>query len=437
MHRIFRVKAYEAEHGPHFNEEHARKAVSKMENEDGTRGPHWSVEETTALASQYGINLGSRFNRYDWFVALNMVYSDYYKVIISMTNSNSTKHFVELAKAWINDKDIDEGKMWYYYIYVMCDKIRQAEMECYEEEVEKRDKYEDDDAGLAALIQNANKGNMDPAALMAMMNNGGFGGNGGWWWIWIILIFFCWGGFGGNGFGGRNAGALATELNNDANTNLLMQAINGNKDAINNLANTLNCDINSVQTALNTINSGVSQISCDTKLSSCEVINAITSGNASLASQLASCCCNVRESISGVNNNITKMGYENQLSVCNQTNILQNAITNGFNSLMADNASKFNIVGAKIDAQTQIINDKFCQLEMREMQNKIDILRDEKQALQLSASQQAQTANIVNQIRPCPVPAYLTCNPFGCQGGLNDYGYGYGYGYNNGCGCGC
>lgn len=87
MHRIFRVKAYEAEHGPHFNEEHARKAVSKMENEDGTRGPHWSVEETTTLASQYGINLGSRFNRYDWFVALNMVYSDYYKVIISIVRN--------------------------------------------------------------------------------------------------------------------------------------------------------------------------------------------------------------------------------------------------------------------------------------------------------------------------------------------------------------
>jgi hypothetical protein len=39
------------------------------------------------------------------------------------------------------------------------------------------------DPGVAALLQNANKGNMDPAALMAMMNNGGFGGNGGWWWI--------------------------------------------------------------------------------------------------------------------------------------------------------------------------------------------------------------------------------------------------------------
>lgn len=35
------------------------------------------------------------------------------------------------------------------------------------------------DPGVAALLQNANKGNMDPAALMAMMNNGGFGGNGG------------------------------------------------------------------------------------------------------------------------------------------------------------------------------------------------------------------------------------------------------------------
>lgn len=117
------------------------------------------------------------------------------------------------------------------------------------------------DAGLAALMQNANKG-MDPAALMAMMNNGGFGGNGGWWWIWIILIFFCWGGFGGNGFGrgGNDAGRLASQLNTDANTSLLMQAINGNKEAISSLSNTLNCDINAVQTALNTINSGVSQI---------------------------------------------------------------------------------------------------------------------------------------------------------------------------------
>ena len=126
------------------------------------------------------------------------------------------------------------------------------------------------------------------------------------------------------------------------------------------------------------------------------------------------------------------MGYESQLSVCNQTNTLQNAITGGFNALMADNASKFNIVGAKIDAQTQIINDKFCQLEMREMQNKIDTLRAEKQAYQMSALSQQQTQNIVNQIRPVPVPAYITCNPYGCNGGLTGYGYN-GYGYGDSC----
>lgn len=115
MHRIFRVKAYEAEHGPHFNEEHARKAVSKMENEDGTRGPHWSVEETTALASQYGINLGSRFNRYDWFVALNMVYSDYYmpnqprKKVVDITiqcNGETKKFTIPENKSVITDNSI-------------------------------------------------------------------------------------------------------------------------------------------------------------------------------------------------------------------------------------------------------------------------------------------------------------------------------------------
>lgn len=271
------------------------------------------------------------------------------------------------------------------------------------------------DAGLAALMQNANKGNMDPAALMAMMNNNGMGGNGCWW-IWIILLFFVWGGWGGNGFGNRGgeASQLASQLNTDANTNLLMQAINGNKEAISTLSNTLNCDINSVQSALNTINTSVSQIACDTKLSGAQVINAIQSGNANLASQLASCCYDVR-------NAITTQGYESQLAIVNQTN-----------TLTSNANTQFNILGAKIDAQTQIINDRFCQLEMREMQNKIDSLRQENTQLALAASQQAQTANIVSQLKaPCPTPAYVVPNPNCCYGGFA----GYGYGYNEGCGC--
>lgn len=142
MHKLFRIKSYERDYGPHFNEEWARKAVKKMQNEDGSRGPHWSIEETTRLAEQYGVSLNNRFNKYDWYVALNMIYSDYYRVMVNCTNSNNAKHFVEFAKAWLQDKDIDEGKMWYYFIYIMCDEIREEEMECYEEENTDYDEFE-------------------------------------------------------------------------------------------------------------------------------------------------------------------------------------------------------------------------------------------------------------------------------------------------------
>ena len=47
-----------------------------------------------------------------------------------------------------------------------------------------------------------------------------------------------------------------------------------------------------------------------------------------------------------------------------------------------------------------MINDKFCALEMREMQNKIDALRDEKLALQTNISQRAQNEYIATSLYP-------------------------------------
>lgn len=289
------------------------------------------------------------------------------------------------------------------------------------------------DAGLAALMQNANRG-LDASTLLAMSNNNGFNGNNGFWWIFILLLF----GFGGNGMWG-NRGLNQAETNADfarlaamgdrnANTELLMQAINGNKEAIMSLSNTLNCDVKSIENALCSIHGAVDKVAGEVGFSAERVINAVQAGDCAITKAISDCCCTTQRSIDSVNLNITKMGYENQLANCNQTNTLQNAITSGFNALMSDNATKFNILGTKIDAQTQIINDKFCQLEMREMQNKIDVLRDEKNALQSSALLQQQTQNIVNQVRPCPVPAYLTCNPYGCNGG-----FGYGYSDNSCC----
>lgn len=122
----------------------------------------------------------------------------------------------------------------------------------------------------------------------------------------------------------------------------------------------------------------------------------------------------------------------------NQTNTLKDSINfvnssveRGFASTAFETANQTCELKNAIAAQTQVINDKFCALEMREMARENRELRDQVQAYQLSASQQAQTANIVNQIRPCPVPAYITCNPYGC--GCNNFGYPYG---NTSCGCG-
>lgn len=310
------------------------------------------------------------------------------------------------------------------------------------------------DAGLAALMQNANKGNMDPAALMAMMNNnGGFGGNGAWW-IWIILLFFCWGGFGGNGFGrgANDAGRLASELNTDANTNLLMQAINGNKEAISSLSNTLNCDFNSVTAALNNINSGVNQISCDVKLSSCEVINAITSGNAALASKLAECCCNTQRSIDSVNLNLTKMSYEDQLAMCNQTNTLVNTMNQNTLSLRDSNL-----------ANTQAILQKIDNFENIYRQDKMDRLTSENLALKgqisqanqnqyIAATVQANTAPIVNRLNSLqsdvdgikcklpntvsvPYPQLAVYNPEIARAAAYGAFAGENYGLNTQCGC--
>ncbi len=198
---------------------------------------------------------------------------------------------------------------------------------------------------------------IDPSVLLAMRNNDGFGEGG--WFIWVIFLFFLMG-WGGNGFGNR--GGLANEINNDYGREMLLQAINGNGNAIGQLATTLNCDINAVQAAINSVQSQIQSVGNQVGMSGQQIINAIQSGNCQIASQLASCCCDVREAI-------TKQGYENQLATLNQTNIL----------------------GSKIDQQTTLINDKFCQLEMREMQNKIDALREDKSALINQLSQEHQT----------------------------------------------
>lgn len=294
---------------------------------------------------------------------------------------------------------------------------------------------------IASMCQNRG---LDPNMVAALMNNRN--GNGGDWngsWVWVIFLFFLmgWGRNGwGNGFGGNGQGEgnfLAGQLANDTGRDLLMSAIQGNGTAISQLASNLNCDINAVQGSLNQLQSAICGVGNQVGLSSQQVIAAINSGNCQLATQISDCCCGVRDAI-------TRQGYENQLATVNQTNTLQGAI-NFVNSSVERGFASTNYATADQTCQIkQAIAESTAQIlagqkaaEFREIQREVQQLRDERSQYQMSALLQQQSQNIINTVRPCPTPAFLTCNPWSTCG----CGYGNGYnnygGCNNGCGNGC
>lgn len=101
---------YKEIYGNHFNEWMLQEATKAMINEDGTTGPHWTVEQTSSVAKSSGITFDS-FNEYDWNYVMNMVYSDYYGAV-----SNDTTAYAKLAKKFLMDKDAKKGKAFCYYL---------------------------------------------------------------------------------------------------------------------------------------------------------------------------------------------------------------------------------------------------------------------------------------------------------------------------------
>jgi len=101
---------YKEIHGCHFTDWLVAKATSKMINEDGTTGAHWTIEQTTLVARQNGIRF-DKFNEYDWNYVMNMVYSDYYGVV-----ANDVSVYTKIAKKFLEDKDAPEGKALKYYL---------------------------------------------------------------------------------------------------------------------------------------------------------------------------------------------------------------------------------------------------------------------------------------------------------------------------------
>ena len=108
-----------------------------------------------------------------------------------------------------------------------------------------------------------------------------------------------------------------------------------------------------------------------------------------------------------------------------QTNILQNTVNNNGNAIQQALNTGFRDVIDAQNAGTQRIVDMITQ-------DKIQSLQTDLQSAQLQLSNQAQTNNIINALRPTPTPAYPVLSPYTSI--VNPTGFTFGV--SNGCGCG-
>ena len=246
-----------------------------------------------------------------------------------------------------------------------------------------------------------------PVAPTGMMNSGfgGFGGDGAWWIIILFLFVFC--GWGNNGWGNNgNSGAadnyvlasdfatLQRQIDSAASTierksDITQQGI---CDGFYSMNTTL---LNGFAGVNQNMNSGFQ----NAELSRCNQQAALMQQLNAMQMQAADCCCENRAAIAQVR-------YDMATQACDTRNTVQNATR------------------AIIDSNNQNSRAILDFLT----QSKLSDLQTENQNLKLAASQAAQNNYLISQLRPCPSPAYITCNPWAGSG----YG---GCGCNQGCGC--
>ena len=218
-------------------------------------------------------------------------------------------------------------------------------------------------------------------------NNNGWGNDGGW--LWFIVVIFAIFGWGGNGFGwggnnGRDGYPCATQadvraaVDQQTLISKLDQQTYGLASSTYDLNNTLMNGFHGVDNAVCTLGYQTQQ------------------GFNEIGHQISDCCCATREAIQGVNYNMAT-----------QTNAIQNAMCNNTRDIIENQNSNTRSI---LDF---LVNDKIATLQA------------ENQNLKLKASQAEQNTYLVNQLRPCPIPAYSVPNPFCCYTGYA----------NNNCGC--
>lgn len=233
-----------------------------------------------------------------------------------------------------------------------------------------------------------NNSSVDPNLLLSMMNNGGFGGNGNW--MWIIFLFFL-NGWGNNGFSNHNG---TSYLASQSEREMLMQAINGNRNAIETLANRFNCDVNSINSAVNNVHSSIERVAGNIGLTGQQVINAIQQGNMQIASQMAQCCCDNKQLV-------TQMGYEGQIrdlqntsTITGRIDQLANGITQGFSATNYETAQQTCALQNGMRDQTQTILNKLDAIEDSRKDREIANLTAQLTAANSRAERSAELAPI-------------------------------------------
>ena len=211
-------------------------------------------------------------------------------------------------------------------------------------------------ASLNALLPFLQQKGIDPAILYNMGgNNGGFFGNNGFESIIaLIIVAALFGNNNGNGiFGGGGS--------NSAEREMLMSAIQRNGTDISQLAQSIGCSTARVQDAVGQVATQICNLAGQNAMSFQQVINALQAGNATLATQLASCCCEIKGIMS---EGFSSVGYALRDQTCN----LEKAIA----------------------ASTAQILEGQRAAEMRDLQDKLDALREKntQQAAYINNAQQ-------------------------------------------------
>lgn len=208
---------------------------------------------------------------------------------------------------------------------------------------------------LAAIIPALlNKQGIDPTMLLAMMGGGFGGGLGGFNGLFglLILFWFMQGGFGG-GFGGFGRGGFVpNQINNDANTAIILQALERNGVNINNIANALGTSKDAIMAAINGLSREICNFSNQTGMQTNQIIQQLAAGNNALTSQIANCCCDLKSLLQQLGCNIEK-------------------------TIMSEGSN----TRAEIAAARNDIKEGQRAAEMREMQREIDALRESKSDL--------------------------------------------------------